>query len=77
VPLNVTIAINGDPIRTLRISRLETLGAKDRVYPYLAQTGDLSVTFVHCYSDGAEECVRRALEALANERERLARDSPR
>lgn len=72
MPLNVVLAINDQPIQWIKISRLEKLKAKNRNYQYLVQTEGASTTFVHCYADGAEECVRRALEALALHRERIA-----
>lgn len=69
MPLNISLDINGQVIQELRISRLKKLKAKSAWYPYLVQssTGE-SANFNHQYSQGAEECVRRALEALAKKR---------
>ena len=74
MPLNVTLAINDQTIQHLRISRMERLRSKSRVYPYIVQTEGMTVPFTHRYSDGAEECVRRALEALAVERKKEQED---
>lgn len=82
MPLFVELAINDKPIQNIRISRQEKLRAKDRWYTYVvtsAKEGGSheSATFQHQYSQGAEECVRRALEALASARETRNRDSLR
>lgn len=78
MPLSVEIKINGDLIETLWIGRLEELksasdeheylvgvGTQDRPAWHMPDTGlgDLP-RFYHTYSDGARECVRKALNAL-------------
>jgi hypothetical protein len=75
LPLNVVIAINDTPIQAIKISRLTKLKSKAAQYPYMVEAHDVSALFSHYYNDGAEECLRRALEALAAERERLEKDS--
>jgi hypothetical protein len=77
VPLNVIIAVNEEPIQHIRISRLDHLNAPEDMYPYMVQSNGVAAVFAHRYNEGAEECLRRALEALANERERQTRDSSR
>lgn len=77
MPLNVTLAINDKPIQRIVISRLAKLKAKDAWYPYRVQSEAVvreTAFFNHRYSDGAEECVRRALDALATSREREEHD---
>lgn len=74
MPLHATIRINETPIKTITVARLERLRAKDRWYNYVCTTTDddgtvVTAQFQHQYSQGAEECLRRALEALATARE--------
>jgi hypothetical protein len=76
VPLNVTIAINGRPIQEMTIGRLEKLKGANFWHHYRVTSGEEQAEFMHLYSRGAEECVRRALEALSNQRER-GEGSPR
>jgi hypothetical protein len=78
VPLNVTIAVNGRPLENITIGRLEELKGKDRFHEYIVRVEgkpEHYATFMHCYADGAQECVRRALEALAKKQEILDRTS--
>jgi hypothetical protein len=80
VPLNVSIAINGRPITQITIGRMEELKGKDRFHEYLIRVEgepEHYATFMHNYADGAEECVRRGLEALAEKRSILKQASPR
>jgi hypothetical protein len=77
LPLNVTLAINEKPIQHIRISRLETLRSKGRLYPYRVESEGLIrevAFFTHRYSDGAEICLSRALEALAMKRKEDGHD---
>lgn len=77
MPLYVNLAINDKTIQRLKISRLENLKSKNRLYPYRVESEAVvreSANFTHRYSDGAEECVRRALEALATMRARREED---
>lgn len=77
MPLHIRLAINELDISHIKISRLEPLVESNRTYDYLVEAGDISTNFVHCYADGAEECARRALEALHIARERRESDSSR
>jgi hypothetical protein len=77
LPLNVVLAINEKPIQFISISRLEKLKSKDRLYPYRVESEGLVrevAHFTHRYSDGAEICLSRALEALAMKRREEGRD---
>lgn len=82
VPLHAEIRINERPIQVITISRIDKFRGKDYWHTYLVVTTDdkgveTSATFNHLYRNGAEECVRRALEALSNKREREGRGSRR
>lgn len=70
MPINITVAINDVPIQDIKISRLEEFKGADYWHRYRIMTGDEQVEFSHLYRNGAEECLRRGLEALANKRER-------
>lgn len=82
MPLNVDIQVNSHQIETVWIGRMEHFGGPEAEHQYVAAVGikhiepwnqkdfkkeDL-VPFTHVYSDGARECVRKALNAL-HERE--------
>lgn len=78
MPLNVTVAINGRPIQAITIGRMEDFKGEDYWHTYFVTTTredgvEEAATFGHLYRNGAEECVRRALEALSNQRERSGR----
>jgi hypothetical protein len=82
MPLHVTISLNDKPIQVLTISRTEEFKGKDYWHAYIVVTTndrgeEEGAVFRHLYRDGAEECTRRALEALSNERERKGRGSRR
>lgn len=78
MPLSVDIKINGHIIETVWIGRLESLKGADDEHTYACGVGRQYLeawnlpgttleelpTFTHKYSDGARECVRKALEAL-------------
>lgn len=66
MPLNVTIAINGHTIEELTIGRMEHFKGADRWHEYIVKVegGDQYATFSHLYREGAQVCVRKALEAL-------------
>ena len=75
MPLHVVITINDRPHEVLTIGRVTELKSKDDWHPYLVTASyedgtSASASFNHLYREGAEECVRRALEALANNRDR-------
>jgi hypothetical protein len=77
MPLNVILAINDKPIQNIRISRLEKLKSKNRLYPYRVESEAVVrevAYFTHRYSDGAEICLSRALEALAMKRKEDGHD---
>jgi len=82
MPLNVDIQVNSHQIETVWIARMEDFAGEDEEHQYVVAVGikhiepwnqkgfkkeDL-VPFTHVYSDGARECVRKALNAL-HERE--------
>lgn len=75
MPLTAEIKINGTPIKTIWIGRLEPLRGENKNHTYRTVVIDgplpehLAVPedgtlFRHRYSDGAAECVRRAIVAL-------------
>jgi hypothetical protein len=65
MPLTVDLSVNGRRIDSLVIARLEKLKEHDREYTYQVTDGNGAFTlFTHVYSDGARECVRKALESL-------------
>jgi hypothetical protein len=70
VPLNITIAINGRPLQDITIGRLEKFKGANYWHNYRIISGEETAEFMHLYSRGAEECLRRGLEALSNKRER-------
>lgn len=70
MPLNVRIAINDKPIQDIKISRLEKFKGANWWHHYRIVSGEEQAEFMHLYSRGAEECLRRGLEALSNKRER-------
>lgn len=78
MPLSVDIKINDRTIETVWIGRLERLKSHTDEHEYIVgigtkyreawnmpdvSDGDLP-RFYHTYSDGARECVRKALNAL-------------
>jgi hypothetical protein len=68
MPLNVSIAINGRPLESITIGRIELFKGKNRWHEYIVQVDgepEAYATFSHLYSDGAQTCVRKALDALA------------
>lgn len=75
MPLNVSIAINQTLIQSIGISRLEEFKGANYWHHYRIVSGEEQAEFMHLYSRGAEECLRRGLEALSNKREKG--DSPR
>jgi len=77
VPLNVTLAINDKPIEDIKITRIEDFKGANYWHHYRIVAGDERAQFMHLYSLGAQECLRRGLEALANAREKRGRDSSR
>ena len=82
MPLHVEIKINERALQTVTIGRMEEFKGEDYWHTYMVTTtndrGDVErATFNHLYRNGAEECVRRALEALSNKREREGRGSRR
>ena len=69
MPLNISLDINGQVLNEYRISRLEKLKGGDAWHNYLITDGyGNQAEFNHQYSQGAEECLRRGLEALAKKR---------
>lgn len=70
MPLNVSIAINERPIQDIKISRLEEFKGANFWHHYRIVSGEEQAEFMHLYSRGAEECLRRGLEALSNKREK-------
>lgn len=67
MPLHVEIRINDDVLHTLTIGRLEPFKGRDVEHEYMVvrdQEFTTVSTFKHLYSDGAELCVERALQAL-------------
>ena len=68
MPLNVTIAINDRPLQDITIGRLEEFKGANYWDHYRIVSGEEQAEFMHLYSRGAEECLRRGLEALANKR---------
>lgn len=76
MPLYADIRINAEKIGEVWIGREEKLRAKNRNYHYQARAMDgTTAHFIHNYSDGAEECLRKALNALAEERMKNANDA--
>lgn len=76
MPLNITIDINGHPVRRFRIGRTERLTGPFGVHRYkvIETSPDIdpesilhdwsnAVIFTHRYSDGAEVCAEKALSA--------------
>lgn len=68
MPINVTVAINGRPIQDITIDRLEEFKGANFWHHYRIVSGEEQAEFMHLYSRGAEECLRRGLEALSNKR---------
>lgn len=76
MPLTVDIKINDQLIETIRITRTEALRGHNQMHEYIAQVigkPEHVATFHHYYNQGAQECVLRALEALAQQKERRER----
>jgi len=74
LPLNVVIAINEKPIESITIGRLEEFKGANYWHHYRIVSGDEQAEFMHLYRNGAQECLRRGLEALANKREKESRE---
>lgn len=72
MPLNVTLAINEEPIQSIKIVRLEDFKGANYWHQYRIISGDETAQFMHLYRSGAEECLRRGLEALSNMRDKRA-----
>jgi hypothetical protein len=71
MPLNISIAINDRPLESITIGRIEEFKGRDRWHEYIVRVEEKPedyATFSHRYADGAQECVRRALDALARKR---------
>jgi hypothetical protein len=74
VPLHVQIRVNRTLLSEVHIARAEGGTDPDDINTYIATTGEeplwlegyqeRGVEFKHRYGDGAEVCVRKALEAL-------------
>jgi hypothetical protein len=74
VPLHVAIFINRHLLSEIHIARAEGGTDPDDINTYIAVTGDepiwledyeaSGVTYEHRYGDGAQVCVRKAIEAL-------------
>lgn len=71
MPLNISIAINDKPLERLTIGRMEPFKGKDRWHEYMVVVDEEPegyATFSHLYSDGAQTCLRKALDALDRKR---------
>jgi hypothetical protein len=73
MPLHAEIRINDKPIQVVTVARMEEFKGPDYWHIYMVVTTndkgeETSATFNHLYRNGAEECLRRALEALSNKR---------
>lgn len=74
MPLHVEIRVNSALISKIHIGRIEGGTEPDNVNKYIALVGEeplrmddwleRGVEFQHRYGDGAEVCVRKALQAL-------------
>lgn len=74
MPLHVTIKINDRTINTVHIGRMKGGTGPDDINTYLAVSGEQPMftddwyengtEFTHRYGDGAEICVKKALEVL-------------
>jgi hypothetical protein len=74
MPLHVQIRLNRQLLSEIHIARAEGGTDPDDINTYIATTGEQplwlegyeehGVKFKHRYGDGAEVCVRKALEAL-------------
>lgn len=68
MPLNVQLAINDRPIAGITIVRLQKFKGPKEWHEYVITSGEDDALFMHRYDEGAEECLRRGLEALAKMR---------
>jgi len=74
MPLHVQIRLNRQLLTEIHIARAEGGTDPDNINTYIATTGEeplwlegyqeRGVEFKHRYGDGAEVCVRKAIEAL-------------
>lgn len=68
MPISVEVNINGQPIETLYIGRLELFQGPEEWHSYVVTSEKLGwrgdAMFYHKYSDGALTCVRKAIEAF-------------
>lgn len=68
MPLNITVAINDRPIAGITIARLQKFRGPSEWHEYIITSGTDEALYMHRYDEGAEECLRRGLEALAKMR---------
>ena len=67
MPLHVDIRVNDQHLASLTIGRTEEFKGQHHEHEYMVvrnQDFTSMARFTHTYSDGAEVCVERALQAL-------------
>ena len=71
MPLKIAIAVNDQPLESITISRMEDFKGTNRWHEYMVQVEtepEGYAFFSHLYSEGAQTCLRKALDALARKR---------